>query len=430
MSDGDIVAIAERFDPLGSRHDVWVTRYESSGNIRWSKLYGGSADEYPRSICAASDASCIIVSSTNSTDGDVANHHGGELDIRGFPPLDAWIVKLDRYGEIEWQRCLGSTGTDYIRSMVPTQDGSFVFCGTASGVADGDIGAVQGGGDMWIGRIDLKGSILWQRCYGGSKGDNGDAVVSTIDGGILAVGHALSQDGDVIRPKNNTSPLWILKLDSAGKVEWQQTIGDDSSYNVIASSVIQSLDDGYVIAGEIDTSYAPNVPRRSDYHGGNRDAWLAKIDRFGGIVWQQLFGGSESDYFTCIALHPDGSYIAAGRSSSRDQDVMGLDSAAGGWVLKTIELSSSARSVTRDLSLSVHPNPTSGTTCLSYWTTEPTDCTFEVSDLLGRTVWRRAVALAPDNHTESLNLSFLDPGSYWVTASAQGKVMSCRLVIQ
>lgn len=65
--------------------NIWIFKLDSSGNIVWQKLLGGSGNEYPRKFLCIEPNKYLIGGTTSSIDGDVSFNHGLE---------DMWLVKL------------------------------------------------------------------------------------------------------------------------------------------------------------------------------------------------------------------------------------------------------------------------------------------------------------------------------------------------
>lgn len=87
-------------------------------------------------------------------------------------------------------------------------------------------------------------SIKWQKSYGGSNDDEAFSVAKTKDGGSILAGQSTSNDSDVTG-NNGKYDCWIVKLDTAGNIEWQKTFGganDDKAYNIS-----QTYDGGYIL---------------------------------------------------------------------------------------------------------------------------------------------------------------------------------------
>ena len=73
-------------------------RAQNAPSIEWQKCFGGSSNDYARSIQQTIDGGLIIAGYSYSNDGDVSGNHGG---------ADYWIVKTDEVGNTIWQKCFG-----------------------------------------------------------------------------------------------------------------------------------------------------------------------------------------------------------------------------------------------------------------------------------------------------------------------------------
>jgi hypothetical protein len=134
----------------------------------------------------------------------------------------------------------------------------------------------------------------WARTYGGNSIDNTNSIQQTNDGGYIAAGETASfgaGGGDV----------WILKLTSAGTIEWQRTYGGiDRDW---ATTIQQTRDGGYIVAAE---TYS--------FGAGGLDLWILKLSSTGTIEWQRTYGGSSDEYASFIQQTRDGGYIVAAHS--------------------------------------------------------------------------------------------------------------------
>lgn len=231
---------------------------------------------------------------------------------------DYWIIKLNAEGNLEWQKTYGGSSYDYAISTQQTTDGGYVVAGyTYSN--DGDVTGNHGGYDYWVIKLDASGKKKWQKTYGGTGDDFANSIQQTVDGGYIVAGSSASNDGDVTNNHGNAD-YWIIKLDAAGNLKWQKTFGgagNDQSY-----SVQQTNDSGYIVAGYTDTA------------GRLYDYFIIKLDAAGKTKWQKKYGGSLFDVAYSAAQTADGGYIVAGYSSSADGDVTGNHGGYDYWILK------------------------------------------------------------------------------------------------
>src|SRR5205807_1686369 len=94
-----------------------------NGNILWQKLLGGSNNDYAQSIQQTIDGGYIVAGYSNSSNTGT---------LTGFTNngiYDSWIIKLDGSGNIQWQKLLGGSGSDFAYSIQQTTDGGYIVAG-------------------------------------------------------------------------------------------------------------------------------------------------------------------------------------------------------------------------------------------------------------------------------------------------------------
>lgn len=289
--------------------------------IQWQRCLGGSGNDNVSSVSQTADSGYIISGGTFSTNGDVTGSHGAS---------DYWVVKLSKTGAIEWQKCYGGTGEDFAYDAKQTTDGGYIIAGTTMST-DGDVTGNHGFGDYWIIKTDAVGTILWQKCFGGTYNDIAYSIEQTNEGGYIVAGLAGSFDGDITTSLGHND-YWIVKLSATGTLQWQRSIGGSNDDQ--ATSIKQTHDSGYIVTG---------MARSNDLyvsgHHGLYDYWVAKLSPTGTVLWSKAMGGSGTDCsgFGCdkaysVAECSDSGFITVGMSNSIDGDVTDLHTLAGSWV--------------------------------------------------------------------------------------------------
>ena len=185
----------------GSR-DAWIIKLSNIGIIQWQKCLGGSLLESSLTVHQTSDGGYILSGGyTNSVDGDVSGNHGS---------YDVWVVKLNSLGVIEWQKCLGGSSNEYSKYIQQTSDGGYILSGKTNSV-DGDVYNNHGSDDAWILKLNSLGVIQWQKCLGGISDESGESIQQTSDGGFILSGYTNSVDGDV-SGNHGSNDVWVVKL--------------------------------------------------------------------------------------------------------------------------------------------------------------------------------------------------------------------------
>jgi len=256
--DGDVNGLHEDSSGYLPKSDCWVVKLDSQGNMMWQKCLGGSSSEGANSIQETKDGNYILAGYTGSKDGDVNGWHEGYNG--NSPYYDCWVVKLDRQGNMLWQKCLGGSSSEGANSIQETKDGNYILAGY-TGSKDGDVNGWHEGSygytpssDCWVVKLDRQGNMLWQKCLGGSSSEGANSIQETKDGNYILAGYASSKDGDVNGWHESYIgnlpyyDCWVVKLSSAnGAMQWQKCLGGNERDE--AYSVVQTNDEGYIMIG-------------------------------------------------------------------------------------------------------------------------------------------------------------------------------------
>jgi hypothetical protein len=228
---------------------------------------------------------------------------------------------------VSWFKTYGGSDSDYFNSVTPTSDGGFVAVGSSNS-ADGDLpdrterdysphiaSDLTRDFDFVVARFDANGDKLWLRNYGGSGSDIFRSVVSTPDGGFVAVGESDSVDGDLLGNKGRDDFV-IAKIDANGDAVWFKTYGG-GGYDWLCF-VASTVDGGFVAVG--------NSSPLIDNYSSNDDWEDFVVTRFGANgekLWFKTYGGSVIDSFRFVTPTLDGDFVAVGHSYSKDGDLPG-----------------------------------------------------------------------------------------------------------
>ena len=257
--------------------DYWVVKLSSTGTIEWQKCLGGNGGDQPYDIQQTSDSGYIVAGATNSSDGDVIGYH--PLPNGSNAKVDAWIVKLNSSGNIEWQNCMGGSDVDIAQSIQQTTDGGYIVAGTSSST-DGDAAGNSPDTEYWVVKLNNSGIIQWQKKIGGTNNDPGSSpnqaaqsIQQTSDGGYIVTGWSNTNGGDVTG-NHGGYDYWAVKLNGTGTIEWQKSLG--GSGDEFPFAIHQTVDGGYILAGQ-SNSHDNDVSGNHDGTNAVRDFWVVKL---------------------------------------------------------------------------------------------------------------------------------------------------------
>jgi hypothetical protein len=187
-SDGGYIVFGETYSFGTGNGDFWVFKLDASGNVLWQKTYGGSLFNVARSIQQTSDNGYIVAGMTESF---------------GAGSGDAWVLKLDTNGNVQWQKTYGGSNFDGA-AIQQTSDGGYIMVGRTD-----SFGA--GSDDVWVLKLNTNGNVQWQKTYGGSGSEITPSIRQTSDGGYIVAGYTISFGA-------GNQDVLVLKLDSNGDI--------------------------------------------------------------------------------------------------------------------------------------------------------------------------------------------------------------------
>jgi len=257
---------------------------------------------------------------TDSKSGDVSPQPNRDF-------WDLWLVKLDKCGQIEWEKSLGGTGYESARDLVQTSDGGYLVLGETNSTDGGVVAGFGGTKDIWLLKFSSNGILEWQKRFGGSGLDVGNHIELMKDGSCLIAASSTSNDGHITG--NHSSGTYtdgvLMKIDAAGNLAWSKCFGGTKNEELFDIEVIN----GTIFATGFTNSIDGDIPPSQK----NYDVWLLAIDAAGNKVMSKIYGGSQNDVAYCMTKGADGSLTMAGYTTSNDGDVSGAKGSQDYWIL-------------------------------------------------------------------------------------------------
>ncbi len=210
-------------DTLGA-YDIFLNKLDGNGNMLWSKRYFEPGYYETGSLQKCSDGGYIIAAATQ-------------------------LIKTDSAGNLLWEKPLGESA-EFVRQ---SSDGGFIICSTT------DVNYSTKYYDIAVIKTDANGDTSssvgsWKRTFGGTRSDFGYGVWECADNGYIVTGTTCSYGWAA---SGFGCDIWLLKLDSTGTMLWNKTFGNIGSD--LGRFVQETKDGGYVITGEIGTSFSSDV---------------------------------------------------------------------------------------------------------------------------------------------------------------------------
>ena len=303
-------------------YDVFVSKYDASGNYQWTKAFGGTSNEYAHSVAVDTSGNVYLGGYFgNTVDFDA----GAGVDNRtSAGSHDAFLSKYDASGNYQWTKAFGGTGGDGVIPVAIDSSGNVYIGGSFENTVDFDPGAgvdnrtSAGSYDAFLSKYDASGNYQWTKAFGGTGEDEVTSVAINSSGNVYLGGYfANTVDFDPGAGVDNRTSAGIYdaflsKYDASGNYQWTKAFGGtgvdlawplatDSSGNVYLGARFENT---------VDFDPGAGVDNRTS--AGSSDAFISKYDASGNYQWTKAFGGTGDDGATSVAIDSSGNVYLGG----------------------------------------------------------------------------------------------------------------------
>lgn len=347
--------------------DIFVAKYDSSGNVLWVRSAGGTVDDWGFAIAVDAAGNSYVTGRFEGT----ATFGPFMLTTVGVFDEDIFVAKYDASGNVLWAESAGSTffgnglgialdaaGNSYLTGQFSgavsfgpftiTGGGSFVAKYDTNGNAlwaesasssrgfsiavdtasnsyvTGQFGGTAtfgpftltsaGGQDIYVAKYDASGNVVWARSAGGTTDDQlfreaGIAVDAAGNSYVTGAFTGTATFGSFMLTSAGAEDIYVAKYDAGGTVLWAESAGGTSS-NEVGAGI------GVDVAGN---SYVTGIYQGTAEFGsftlitaGARDVFVAQYDGGGNVLWVRSAGGTAFDQGNAIAVDDDGTSYVAG----------------------------------------------------------------------------------------------------------------------
>lgn len=332
----------DKKEPCRGGDDLWVIKLNAKGDEEWQKTIGAIGQEKLQSISQTKDGGYILGGSSSSyptAEGDI-----GEKTAKNFGNMDYWIVKLDWEGKIKWQKTFGGIYMDELRSIIQTSEGGYLLGGYSNSPASGNKSEDnKGDGDYWVIKIDKDGEIDWQKSIGGNKDDQLYVVQQSYDNNYIIAGNSYSGT-TFSKSKGNGSgsDFWVLKLDQEGGILWQETYNIGKVDNL--TSLVENEDHSILLGGFARTEQNGKKEEKgiNDYAAikiteKGEEIWRETVGSNGEDILRKVVETRDGGYLFAGTSNPEKSSTSQLNSASKPSGI----STGNGQPVKAIENSTS-----------------------------------------------------------------------------------------
>jgi hypothetical protein len=420
---------------LGDAGYPWVAKIDSNGNKLWDKSFAIQTYNYHQlaGIVATGDGGFLL------------GGHVSTQSSEGWYQL--FLIKIDANGNLQWEKTLGGSGEDRMKSLLPAGDGGYFVAGyTASNdgiISDGN----NGGTDYFLMKITADGNKVWDKTFGSRGSDQLTCMQLASDGGVLLGGSIANlDDGDVGTGLKGGEDIWLLKTDANGNKLWDRIYGGSKNENL---RTITPTGNGFLL-GAVTTSADGDI---TDGNNGDNDWWIVRIDEQGNKVWDKTYGSRFQDQLYALLPVAGGGIYAAGATWWHDGDVTEpVNGDYDAWLVKLMDnncnttTGSSARmdtvqafaaaaspfnakSTSQQTVLTAYPNPFTRQLQLRFHVQKSARVSLELYDTQGKLITRlKDAVLQAGLYNETIDGSGFTSGTYICRLLLDGAMYSQTVV--
>ncbi len=285
--------------------DLFIAAFDAAGQVQWLWNAGGKDSDGANTVAATPDGGWIVAGSFASTS------HFGNVELKAQGGTDAFLMKLDASGDLEWVKSFGGRYPDRIRHVGVDGQGSIYVQGEFRDQADwgGGKPLIAAGGadfDIVLAKYDLNGDHKWSKRFGGQFDEYAGGLAVDPAGNVTITGafrkHITFGLGDD-HPSLGEEDIFVARFDTSGKLAWAHTYGaerDDAGGGVASDAAGNTILTGW-FQNSVDFGTGP--VRSKNF---NKDAFALKLDPRGAPIWLQTWGDKDHDQARAIAIDDKG----------------------------------------------------------------------------------------------------------------------------
>lgn len=333
--------------------DAFLLKFDMNGVRLFATFYGGTGDESGNDV--ATDGNNIYLYGTTRSTSAISTTGSFQPALNGAT-ADCFVAKFAANGNRIWGTYIGGTGNESCGGITCDPTGNIYIGGTTSStdfpVIAGHQMTIGGSSDAFLFKFDTNGTRLWATYYGGTSGDNCNAVATDGLGNIVIAGatsspNAIATAGAYQVTLSGGGDAFVTKFNNAGVIQWGTYLGGSvcapcyccagSDY---ATGVACDVNNNVVVAGD---TYSTNFPSTScavqPAFAGSEDQFITTFRPTGSILCSSFLGigdasspnnETKSGGAGCIAVYGCYVYLVAATMCSYPVTSTAYQSVCGG----------------------------------------------------------------------------------------------------
>jgi hypothetical protein len=287
--------------------DFFLVKYDSAGNALWGKKGGGTLTDRGYGVVVGLDGNPVVT----------GHYYGAStfdtVTVTSSGNLDAFIAKYNAAdGKLLWLKEGKSVSQTSPRAITADAQGNYIvggYYGTSTALTatfDNITLTSAGQRDIYIVKYNKDGVIQWGVSAGGpASGEEVKDITCDPAGNIYVTGifTDTSAFGSTTLYGRGGADIFVAKYSPAGNLVWAKSIGGKKEDE--GSAIALDASGNIYVGGRIDSAAVFDA-NTSVLSAGGYDAFIAKYDNSGNLLWVKLGGGTGNDYTNGIVCDQAG----------------------------------------------------------------------------------------------------------------------------
>ena len=302
----------------GSDNDLFAAKLDSKGKVAWALSAGGAGTQVGRDMAVDTSGNSVVVGSFEKSTV------WGSTTLTSKGADDLLVARLDSAGKPGWAISAGSTGEERASAVAIDSSGNVLVAGRFSGsITLGSVTLTSAGStDIFVAKLDSAGKAVWAVRAGGAFSDSAEALALDSSGdiyltGVIDAGSSYFGVCSTCFPGrsvtlNTRDDAFAAKLDGkTGAFSWVKIFSGNREDMGMAVTV-DSTGNSYFTGAFKSTSLSVGSATHTNKSFARNDAFVAKLDSAGKVLWSIMGGGKYDDLISGIALSSAGNLLLTG----------------------------------------------------------------------------------------------------------------------
>jgi hypothetical protein len=399
-------------------YNIFIAKYDNNGNVIWAKSAGGASEDYASSVAVDASGNVLLAGYFSS-----AAINFGNTILMNAGYVDIFLTKFDSNGNVLWAKSEGGPNDDYATSVAVDASGNPYIAGYfySSTINFGST-ILQNEADynVFIAKYDANGNVLWAKSANETSIGQASSIALDAAGNAYLAGYYNSSDisFDNITLTNTDigfNDIFLVKYDANGNALWAENAGgiDNDQANAVA---VDASGNAY-ITGDFNS---PTITFGSTTltNKGNYNMFLAKYNTYGNLIWANSMGSKKADEANSISLDVSGNIFMTGDFLSDtlcfNSDTLVNRGATDIFIAKASS-NSSINEIVSSLHISIFPNPAINDITIDAGNLQSKIYNLHIYDIVGNLVLDKA---SPDIIT-TIDISALSSGVYLIEVGSE-----------